>query len=271
MQNGTNQEVALPTGIWLAQERQRLGMTRTDVARVVQGHHRTVQAVEQHNRIIPPGWYPALRKRGMHICEPVWPAWMRPYSGADLRREMQTRAGFQNSRIWLCRQLCVPESAVSVVLRDNLLVPPSWLLKLAELGAMVPVQVHITLCQAARGSQAQAATALNVDSAQPDGDFGNRPSATDSRGSAATEPTVSAAKLDTSSRQSAAEADAGQPAPHEGPSLYFHWSEAGGLQFQISSSLLEQIPGGVKDLLIRLHQLGLLDPARSRQTSTQGA
>ena len=90
MQDMKRQASAIPTGSWLAHERQRLGKTLGDVAQAVHGHVATVRALEQNNRVIPPGWYPNLRKLGMHVAEPAWPVQMKPYCGKDLNADLQT-------------------------------------------------------------------------------------------------------------------------------------------------------------------------------------
>lgn len=141
----TNQVAALPTGSWLSQERLRLGKTQAEVARAVQVHGASLRSLELHNRVLPPGWYPQLRALGIRISEPVWPAQMSSYTGADLYRDLGTCSRLRSERGWLSSQLCVSESAVTEVLRCNLPVPPSWLLKLAELGANVPEPVWSTL------------------------------------------------------------------------------------------------------------------------------
>ena len=138
--NGT-----LLTGSWLSQERQRLGKTRSEVVKAVGVHSATLRSIEDRNRVLPPGWYPALRELGMQFQEPVWPAQMVPYTGADLNRDLRTCSGLQPSRFWLSKQLCVAESAVGEVVRGNLPVPHSWLLKLAELGANVPAPARKAL------------------------------------------------------------------------------------------------------------------------------
>jgi hypothetical protein len=138
--NGT-----LLTGSWLSQERQRLGKARSEVVKAVGVHSATLRSIEDRNRVLPPGWYPALRELGMQFQEPVWPAQMVPYTGADLTRDLRTCSGLQPSRFWLSKQLCVAESAVGEVVRGNLPVPHSWLLKLAELGANVPAPARKAL------------------------------------------------------------------------------------------------------------------------------
>ena len=145
MQDNTKSGFVLPTGSWLAQERQRIGKTPADVAKAVQRHVRTVRALEQNNRVIPPGWCQDLRKLGMNVPAPAWPAPLRPYYGADLHSDLKTRVGFRHSRYWLSKQLCVTEAAVTEVIQRNRIVPSSWLLKLAELGANVPAMVRLAL------------------------------------------------------------------------------------------------------------------------------
>ena len=145
MQNVTLNGTALPTGDWLSQERQRLGKTRAEVVKAVRVHSATLRSVEHQNRVLPPGWYPALRELGMQLQEPGWPAQMAPYTGADLNRDLRTCAGLQPSLFWLSKQLCISESEVGEVVRGNLPVPHSWLLKLAELGANVPAPVRTAL------------------------------------------------------------------------------------------------------------------------------
>lgn len=145
MQNVILNGAALLTGNWLSQERPRLGKTRAEVVKAVRVHSATLRSVEHQNRVLPPGWYPALRELGMQYQEPVWPAQMVPYTGADLNRDLRTCAGLQPSRFWLSKQLCIAESEVGEVVRGNLPVPHSWLLKLAELGANVPAPVRTAL------------------------------------------------------------------------------------------------------------------------------
>mgnify|MGYP002385033033 CR=1 FL=1 len=110
---GKNHGAVLPTGSWLSHERLRLGKTRAEVASAVQMHSATLRSIEQHNRVLPPGWYPTLRALGMQLTEPAWPAQMPSYTGADLHRDLRTCSGLQYSRCWLSKQLCVSESAVA--------------------------------------------------------------------------------------------------------------------------------------------------------------
>ena len=161
MQDNTKSGFVLPTGSWLAQERQRIGKTPADVAKAVQRHVRTVRALEQNNRVIPPGWCQDLRKLGMNVPAPAWPAPLRPYYGADLHSDLQTRVGFRHSRYWLSKQLCVTEAAVTDVIQRNRIVPSSWLLKLAELGANVPAMVRLALYHG-KSADATASTPIQT-------------------------------------------------------------------------------------------------------------
>ena len=281
MKTTERNEAALPTGFWLAHERQRLGKTLVDVANAVQGHHATIRAVEQNDCVLPPGWYPNLRMLGMRIYEPLWPQHMQPYCGADLQSDLQTRAGFRHSRYWLSKQLCVPERAVTDVIRDNLPVTHSWLLKLAELGADVPAPVMRTFLRNASESyilpastpaaanQADAAgpssrdalvdqliekvvTAPRSFDADPPRDPKSQPK--ESFGPARPEPPSPSVALPLNTPQAPVEEPAPAAARRESESFYMHWTEQGGLHFSISASLLEQIPGALKGLLILLAQ-----------------
>ena len=249
----------LPTGSWLAQERQRLGRTMADVARAVRGHSATVRSVEQNNRVIPPGWYADLRALGVQIHEPVWPAQMPPYLGSDLNRDIRTQPGLEPSRFWLSKQLCVPESAVAEVIRGGLPVPHSWLLKLAELNASVPAQVRMMLRPYVSGTVAPLL--------DPAGAWtpSSPPRRLDETATAAQPAAVHSASPSPRSLDPAAPGES--PVRRERSSIYFHWTEDGGLHFSISASLLEKIP----DLLIRLHESGLLGPKAGHSKPEQGA
>ena len=283
MQDMKRQASAIPTGSWLAHERQRLGKTLGDVAQAVHGHVATVRALEQNNRVIPPGWYPNLRKLGMHVAEPAWPVQMTPYCGKDLNADLQNRTGFRHSRYWLSKQLCVSELAVTGVIGDNLVVPPSWLLKLAELGANVPASVRMALYLSDSGS-------IFPESAAPRGSMGANAGGPSPMGAIGARL---AGELKTGMEQSEAHAQISentQPAKSVGPqhtgqpsfleeptvnkpgvggdapvtasaqraqsSVSLNWTQDGGLHFSISAALLEQIPSGLKELLIVLAQVG---------------
>ena len=287
MQNTERHIAALPTGHWLTQERQRLRKTLSDVAKAVHGHSSTVRSVEQNNRVIPPGWYDALRLLGMHIHEPAWPLGERPYCGVDLDRDLRTRVGFQHSRYWLSKQLCIPEREVLEVVRDNLCVPHSWLLKLAELGANVPTSVRTALYEATYGVQSPASTAprvsdsLHVSAPSPDDSFWvpaapdpssvpgeaepQFPLGSDSPsqqyGDSASEPSADPAQAPSPALPKAAVEDPIAPAARrERSSIYLHWTQDGGLHFSVSAAVLDKIPGALLDLLVLLSSSGVLGP-----------
>ena len=52
-------------GTWLRRQRQRLGLSERDLWKALQVHWRTLTVVEQHNRVIPAAWLPALERLGM--------------------------------------------------------------------------------------------------------------------------------------------------------------------------------------------------------------
>lgn len=283
MQDMKRQVSAIPTGSWLAQERQRLGKTLSDVAQAVRGHVATVRALEQNNRVLPPGWYPKLRKLGMHVAEPAWPIQMKPYCGKDLDADLQNQTGFRHSRYWLSKQLCVPELAVTGVIGDDLVVPPSWLLKLAELGANVPASVRMALylsdggsnipsSAAPRGSMGENASdprlmsrvdarlaqdlKTAMEQLEAHAQFGEDPQSAKSvvprraeRPPFLEEPTVN---------ESGPGVDAAVTAlaPRAQSSVSLNWTQEGGLHFSMSAALLEQIPAMLKELLILLSQTG---------------
>lgn len=319
----------LPRGSWLAQERRRLGKTRAEVAKAVGGHSATLRSIEHSNRVVPPGWYPELRTLGMQIPEPVWPL-MQPYCGTDLQRDIRTRAGFPHSRFCLSKRLAVPESAVTEVVRGNLPVPHSWLLKLAELGAGVPAPVRRTLDPTGSGALASAEAAplgsewqlprtlssrdaglssealdpifgagtrrfpdgLNPGFPSPFPSLGQRnaqepllrpveskgyaPRGTSSRSAESAPPPrpefpIPGAGFSPPPAKPAVEAPGSASGLRERPSAYVCWTAEEGLLFGISTQLLEQLPVVLKDLLILLHQSGLLSPARDQAAPASGA
>ena len=244
MQDKSKNGIVLPTGSWLAQERQRLGKTPADVAQAVQRHLSTIRALEQNDRVIPPGWCQDLRKLGMLIPEPVWPVQLQTYCGADLHSDLQTRVGFRNSRYWLSKQLCVTEEAVTEVIQHNLTVPPSWLLKLAELGANVPAMVRMALYQnASLDSGSASAVPLASTSAHAAGPRVISAVPGKSVDAPALTPTPAPTSPSASARR-------------ERESVYMNWTEERGLHFSISAALLEQIPAVLRELLILLAQVG---------------
>lgn len=260
MQSVKRTRLSLPTGSWLAQQRKLFGKTPADVAQAVHAHIATVRALEQNNRVIPPGWYQDLRTLGIHAREPVWPVQLQPYCGADLNDDLRNQVGFQHSRYWLSKQLCVPEHAVNEVIRDNLLVPHSWLLKLAELGANVPGLVRVTLyLNARRGQIAESKFdrhgQLGHDS-QPQESIDPEPVA---RVPFSEEPILADAK-------EAAQASITAPARREQSSVSVNWTEDGGLHFSVSAPLLDKIPGGLVELLNLMTHSGLLGPRQGPGT-----
>ena len=84
-----NLSETLPTGRWLAKQRVGLLQTIGQVAKALKRHPSTIRAVERNNRVIPPGWSEGLRKLGMQLPAPAWPAEMPFYFGEDLRRDMK--------------------------------------------------------------------------------------------------------------------------------------------------------------------------------------
>lgn len=283
MQDMKRQASAIPTGNWLAHERQRLGKTLGDVAQAVHGHVATVRALEQNNRVIPPGWYPNLRKLGMHVAEPVWPVQMKPYCGKDLGADLQNRTGFRHSRYWLSKQLCVSELAVTGVIGDNLVVPPSWLLKLAELGANVPASVRMTLYLSNGGSNFPASAAprdsmvTNAGCLSPMGaigaslardlktamehpeahaQLGEDPQPAKSVGSQRAERSTFLEEPKVNKPGAGADAAVTALEPRAQSSVSLNWTQDGGLHFSMSAALLEQIPTVLKELLILLSQTG---------------
>ena len=296
MKTTERNESVLPTGSWLAQERQRLGMTLADVAMAVQGHHSTIRAMEQNNRVLPPGWYPSLQKLGMSIPEPQWDAQMQPYRGADLHEDLQNRVGFRHSRYWLSKQLDVSESAVTDVIRSNLQVPPSWMLKLAELGANVPDLVQLTLATRVsprKGPETAAPGTLNVANVNSPNSINARWNQvvrdlkTAQRESNASTPVDPESPPKNSGGSTRAEPS---PPPKDAPlnkpqapvkvpvpastrrergSVYLHWTEDGGLHFSMSALVLEQLPSVLGGILINLVQSGLL--GSSPEAGTPGS
>lgn len=322
METTERQATPLPMGIWLAQERQRLGKTCAEVAKAVRSYSATIRSIEQKNRVLPPGWYQDLRALGMNIHEPVWSTQLPPYLGAALQRELRTRAGLHHTRVWISKQLCVPESDVTEVVRHNLPVPHSWLLKLAELGASVPEPVRRTLYHTANRTEAQgSASPLRREPAvplrwpigapklpfdlnmprfmevmrasipssfhQPPEDPGRDPL----QSRVAPEPTASRGSIPPSvppdvPKSAEGPAPSGSPGPdmtaasaevdshplalHEQRAFYFLWTEERGLSIFASALLLEQIPGALSELLIRMVDCGLLDRMRAHSTPAQG-
>ena len=294
MKTTERNESVMPNGSWLAQERQRLGKTLADVAKAVHGHYATVRAVEQNNRVLPPGWHSSLRKLGMNIYLPLWPAQMQPYGGADLNADLQARTGFRHSRYWLSKQLCVSESIVTDIIRSNYLVPHSWLLKLAELGANVPAQVRRTLylnssdgyvlqSPAPPASKLAGAEGLRATDSvfekwaqslmaapQASETFAPlRPASRPMESDEAKRAERSSLSEETNKPQAPVEVPERSSTQREQASVSMNWTEDSGLHFSISAPLLEKMPDVLKELLSRLTQSGLhvLTPGPSTPTA----
>lgn len=284
MQKTESHVSALPMGHWLTDERRRLDKTLSDVAQAVHGHISTVRAVEQNNRVIPPGWFAGLRKLGMNVYEPVWNSEERPYCGADLDRDLRTQVGFRHSRYWLSKQLCVRESVVANVVIRNQLIPHSWMLKLAELGANVPASVRFALDGSSQGIEVQEPASPSLvdylrkdspssiyqhfensirDSQPVQGDPETQaPLGTDSPpeeydGAKSANGAGPAQDPSPVVPKGAVEEPVAASAPCERSSIYLHWTGDGGLHFSMSAAVLDKIPGMILELLIVLSKIEL--------------
>ncbi len=212
---------------------------------------------------------------------------LQPYCGADLNDDLRNQVGFQHSRYWLSKQLCVPEHAVNEVIRDNLLVPHSWLLKLAELGANVPGLVRVTLyLNNSRGQLAEPEPARHSAFNNKNG-FGSVPSFSEEPAQDAKQAPQKAethgqlghdsrplesvgpehvARAPFSGVSSLADSKVTAQAPitasarREQSSIHMNWTEDDGLHFSVSAALLEKIPDGLVDLLNLMTHSGLLGP-----------
>ena len=269
----------LPTGKWLSAERQRLSMTVNKLAAELHRSPLTVRALEQNDRVIPPGWGEHLRGLGMPPPMPDWPLDMTPYTGAHLGRDMNTRRGMKHSRYWLGKQLAVSEKMISAVLRSDLPVPHNWLLKLAELGADVPEPVKRALHRTAeRFESSTASDVVDFEKvlAQMSKSVRNSLAGAEAQSqTAALSSTASAGELP--AKKSSAEPivaagkgisiRAGLTPPSQ--SIHFHWTEKDGMHLSISSPLLEQIPVFVKAALLALHESGLLVPAHTQNSAAK--
>ena len=259
-----NLSETLPTGRWLAKQRVGLLQTIGQVAKALKRHPSTIRAVERNNRVIPPGWSEGLRKLGMQLPAPAWPAEMPFYFGEDLRRDMNTCIGLRDSRYWLSKQLCVPEEAVAAILRGNHVVPHNWLLKLAELGANVPAVVRTALYPPVVDVESRAAEPAPRDFSElfsnlEEGGFGQGPRAAGSAAGAPQGaphyPHESVGHDSDSDVRPPAEASSERRKPQ---SISFQWSREEGLQFNLSTPLLEQVAAGLKELLL-IYQNSLIE------------
>lgn len=265
--------VPLPTGSWLTWERKRRLLHLSDVATAVGRYHQTISTIERLDRVIPPGWFDILRSLGMQIYEPTWPKEMATYSGAAWAHEINTRVGLRHSAFWWSRQLGVSEEAVLEVLRSDKAVPQSWLLKLAELGVEVPSEVKETLrcsesllgatpSNPARPAPAEIAAEARTNGAavpprrEPAPPNTQTRAAATSAGAVPKQPPIPATPLSETSPSR----------PRERTSIYFRWSEDDGLHFSVSASLLDQLPGTFKELLLVLSDCGVIPRMPSRNS-----
>lgn len=227
----------LPMGKWLARERQRLDLTVAAIAKGSRLSAQSIAAVERNNRVIPPGWCESLRTLGIVLAEPIWPSNMRPYLGADLKHEMETRSGLKHSEYWLSKELAINEEQLKAILRENTPVPLTWLLKLAELGANVPTQVKVALCLGGEGLDTSEVSAI-FDAQRLWHE-------------------VRALRLERAEFvERLAEIEKG---PSQRPeSIHFHWTKDDGVHFSMSAALLDRVPGGAAELVAFLRELGVL-------------
>lgn len=208
----------VPTGRWLRAQREVRGLSIAELARQTGLHPSTLRALEERNRVLPPGWYAVLERAGLQIPRVQWPVGMPAYSGSQLARDLQQVPGFRHSVYWLSRQLGIADAELRPVMRLDLSVPSLWLLKLGELGARVPDEVRAVLAESKRvNAQApQAAAPPEVTTARADCDA-------DSHHPAPTK------------ESSAAEMDA--------VSFSLTWSEKSGLFIVVSPALLQEMQG----------------------------
>lgn len=273
MRSTENRVGPLPTGRWLAKQREIFSQTVSQMAKALNRHTSTIHSLERNDRVIPPGWRDPLRALGMQMPSPVWPGNMPPYFGRDLERDMNTRAGLQHSRFWLSKKLCVPEEAVATVIRGNLMVPHDWLLKLAELGASVPAVVQMALHQS-------DAEQLNAASAPDPLGFSDLLSKLEQeerdRRAGATGPEVQVPHSNNSSPYESPGDDSEIQLPAEVPpekrnpeSFSLQWSQQEGLHFSLSTSLLEQLAAALKELIV-MYQSGLIKATQSPTSQRSG-
>jgi hypothetical protein len=237
----------LPTGHVLTRERIRLSLSTRTVAQMLRQPACTVAAVERKNAVLPPGWVPTLRKLGMAIPEAVWPPTLAPYFGAQLKAELTAKRDLRFSPFSLRKILAVSEEELDAILSGHRLVPPSWLLKLAELGLNVPQEVQRALsgvsevCAEKRAAPAPSAPPTEEVERKIPGI--SRPS-----------EGLARLLLDRPSLLRPSEPE--RPA-RERPEMSFRWSEGGGISFSASGSLLDQLPGAVQQLLLLVRTSGL--------------
>lgn len=217
-----------PTGRWLRAQRVARGLTMSQLAQQLDLHASTLRALEQQSRVIPPGWYAPLEHAGFLVPQITWPHTMRPYPGSQLALDMEQVSGLRHSNDWLARQLAIPDTEVRTTMRLDLDVPGVWLLKLAELGARVPAEVHVALVQSRLEPEAEAAREQRSEVQAPGADRveGSHPLST------------------------------GSPTPLSEPQDAQHfslaWSEQDGLRLSVSPALLRDMQ---RHLRAAIHEL----------------
>lgn len=237
----------LPSGHVLTRERIRLSLSLRTVAQMLRQPAATVAAIERKNAVLPPGWVPTLRTLGMSIPEAVWPPTLAPYFGAQLKAEITAKRDLRFSPFSLRKILAVSEEELDSVLSGHRLVPPSWLLKLAELGLEVPQEVKRALTGAS--AVRTEAHAVSLSSAPPIEEVRKEI------------PGISN-PVDRLNELLAAKPGllwSVEPprSPPERPELSFRYSEDGGIHFSASASLLDQFPGAFQTLIGALRASGI--------------
>jgi hypothetical protein len=237
----------LPTGQVLTRERIRLALSTRAVAQMLRQPAAVVASVERKNAVLPPGWVPTLRKLGMAIPEAVWPPTLAPYFGAQLKAEITAKRDLRFSPFSLRKILAVSEEELDSILSGHRLVPPAWLLKLAELGLEVPQEVKRALTGAPEvRTEERAASAPSVPSmAQLRKEI---PGISD--------PTERLNAL-LAARPGLLRSVEPPRAPRERPELSFRYSEEAGIYFSASASLLDQFPGAFQALGEALRTSGI--------------
>jgi hypothetical protein len=219
MLNTHAQVSEFPTGRRLRSQRRLRGLTVAQLARQLALHPATLRALEDRGRVIPPGWYAALERESFHVPRVPWPLDLRAYTGTELAHDLRRTPGLRHSLAWLCRQLDVPEATLRATLRQDLGVPPDWLLKLAELGASVPSEVHVALQQAQR----PAVQTLGLDERRQD-------------------PVGAATRAEeTAKPMTPEESPPSRPAELDAQHFSLSWSEEGGLSLAVSPALLRDM------------------------------
>ena len=246
----------LPTGKWLAKQREEHSHTIDQIANAVHWHPLSVRFLETRNRVIPPGWKKALGELGIKLSMPAWPRTMPAYSGADLKRDMDIRAGMRHSNFWLSNQLGVPEEEISTLVQCNLPVPQAWLLKLAELGADVPELVRVTLFRPYVDAPHTAAAPVELDASKPQpashAEKQNTPLfwvADEPDSEIGAERVKSTSTHEGSDKRPTERAGSDEP---QKKSLFVSWTDEAGLHISLSTALLGQIPTALIELLLAL-------------------